>query len=378
MNHARTLSNRLVRPFRRISASGAWFPEVDGLRFLSILVVMLSHTFIAWRRHNGFDESTFAAWPNALLLFLNNGHTGVLIFFVISGYIIALPFAKAIPKGHDLNLKNYYLRRLVRIEPPYLIIMTGFFLVYALTGWQHVVHYGPHYAASIFYLHNVIFPYTPGLNDVAWSLEVEIQFYLLAPLFFRVYRLPAPARRMVLCAFAIVGLALPLLWCPDIVTLYHYFEYFACGMLLADIVQHGRPLTRAQSSMLNVAALLSFFLLFFGSFISQPARDWLTPLFIFIITAAALLSPRAKQVFGIGILPVIGGMCYSIYLVHNLLLVFLFKYGMGVLPGNAGIPAFLLNALLMSACVLLVSAVVFRLVERPFMKYSSRYPLWEK
>lgn len=377
MTRPDTLNSRLVRPFRRISASGAWFPEVDGLRFLSIQVVVVGHIFIAWRRHHHFDDTAFASWPGPLLHFLNNGGTGVLIFFVISGYIVALPFAKAIPEGRELNLKNFYLRRLVRIEPPYLIIMTGFFALYAFTGWHHVAHYGPHYAASVVYLHNIIFPHTPGLNDVAWSLEVEIQFYLLAPLFFRVFRLPAPGRRAALYALAIAGIALPLLWSPATVTLYQYFGYFACGMLLADIIQHSPPLTRVQSSLLNAAALLAFVLLFFGSFVPAPARDWLSPLFVFFLTAAALRSSRPKKLFSAGILPIIGGMCYSIYLVHNLLLVFLFKYGIGLLPGNAALPAFLLNALLMLCCVLLVGAIVFRLIERPFMKFSSKYPLFK-
>ena len=60
------------------------------------------------------------------------GGNGVAIFFMISGFILSLPFATLhFDKTTDkkpLNLKRYYLRRLVRLEPPYLIALIIFFI----------------------------------------------------------------------------------------------------------------------------------------------------------------------------------------------------------------------------------------------------------
>ena len=60
------------------------------------------------------------------------GGYGVSIFFMISGFILSLPFAKAHfnknPGKKNISLKRYYLRRLIRLEPPYIIALIIFFI----------------------------------------------------------------------------------------------------------------------------------------------------------------------------------------------------------------------------------------------------------
>src|SRR5687768_7994733 len=71
---------------------------------------------------------TNAYWRN----FIMEGGYGVSIFFMISGFILSLPFAKnhfdKRPDRKPISLKRYYLRRLVRLEPPYLIALIIFFI----------------------------------------------------------------------------------------------------------------------------------------------------------------------------------------------------------------------------------------------------------
>ena len=111
------------------------------------------------------------------------GFHGVDLFFVISGFILALPFAAHHLAGApSVSLRKYYLRRLTRLEPPYFV---SIFLLLALSIWIHrraASAILPHLAASLAYLHNVIYGTQSTVIGVAWSLEIEVQFYLLVPL----------------------------------------------------------------------------------------------------------------------------------------------------------------------------------------------------
>ncbi len=162
-----------------------YFPEIDGIRFLAILLVVLFHI------HGYFIKKTpvtFADKPDDyywLNLFLSNGDRGVPLFFVLSGFILCLPFAHHyINHGKKVSLKKYYLRRVTRLEPPYFIAMTSIFALELVMKVKPFAVLFPSWLASLVYAHDFIFHHVPLITVVAWSLEIEIQFYLLAPLLF--------------------------------------------------------------------------------------------------------------------------------------------------------------------------------------------------
>ena len=118
------------KSLKRSTVSTVYIPEIDGVRFLAISIVSFYHLnnfFLAKAPYN------FNVSDNLLNIFLQNGFKGVQVFFVISGFILALPFAKYFLLSEKKpSLKNYYLRRLTRIEPPYFIALVIFFLLYLL------------------------------------------------------------------------------------------------------------------------------------------------------------------------------------------------------------------------------------------------------
>jgi peptidoglycan/LPS O-acetylase OafA/YrhL len=108
---------KFLQKFKRITYSTSYLPEVDGLRFLAIFsVVVIMH--IPNYLNDKFYHYQFIPqgyWKNFSIA---GGH-GVGLFFVISGFILSLPFAKwRLNKGKKISLKNYYLRRVTRLEPP--------------------------------------------------------------------------------------------------------------------------------------------------------------------------------------------------------------------------------------------------------------------
>ena len=123
---------------RRITSGATWIPEIDGLRFVAIFAVMLYH--ISGQTYSKSDIAwNIQDWDRPLLRMLGNGSRGVQLFFVISGFILGRPFARQYLLGEKrVKLSSYYLRRLTRLEPPYLLNLL--LLTIAIQLYTHAPH----------------------------------------------------------------------------------------------------------------------------------------------------------------------------------------------------------------------------------------------
>ena len=140
----------LFSPFTDVkhkkSTHGITIPVLDGIRGLAVLIVLASHT-------------------NAFCMY-GQGSIGVLLFFFLSGFVLIIPFYDN-PEGvfHPGVLKKYFLNRVFRIVPAYVIIV-GATAIIQNTGYE-------------WYLWNISF--LKGWNHF-WSVAEEVRFYLLLPL----------------------------------------------------------------------------------------------------------------------------------------------------------------------------------------------------
>src|SRR5664279_84410 len=103
----------IINKFTRVTSTGSYLPEIDGLRFLAISWVFLYHlNDYLIKNYHGNGVKIFQT-------VLGNGHLGVELFFVISGFVLSLPFAKYYFKQEKkVHLRQYFMRRLTRLEPP--------------------------------------------------------------------------------------------------------------------------------------------------------------------------------------------------------------------------------------------------------------------
>lgn len=146
-------------------------PSLNGIRALSVLVVVVSHC--------GFGH-------------IVPGGFGVTVFFLLSGYLITTLFVEEYKTTSTVKIPHFYARRAIRLYPAMLItIMAAYLLSYfeAIGGKATVIGA----LAQLFYFANYFniffdgFSRIPAGTSILWSLSVEEHFYFLYPLIFSVF-----------------------------------------------------------------------------------------------------------------------------------------------------------------------------------------------
>ena len=369
----------LITSASRDTASGQFIAEIDGLRFIAILAVILFHLNWFVTSKTGRPE---AADP--FTAFLSNGHIGVLLFFVISGFVIALPFARAhLSNGTPPRLSRYLTRRLSRLEPPYIVNLLFRFALLPLATPDSFGTLFPHLLASMGYLHNVIYGRMSAINFVAWSLEIEAQFYLLAPLLSALFRIRSKIARRSLLVALIAGFSIasyvfhgsPRFDLSILATAH----YFLTGFLLVDVylTDWGQnPATSKAWDLISVAAWSGVAAL---PFYDQAGLSFLV-IPVFVAYLAAFKGTLSSRFFRQPFVYVVGGMCYTLYLYHYSVLSALGRPLLALGP-VARLPLWLqivaLGAVIVPA-VLLFGTVMFVLVEKPCMKKDWHLKLMAK
>lgn len=152
------------------------FPAFDGLRAIAALLVITVHaSFIA-----GFTTRTKATggYASPWGAYTARGEIGVAVFFLISGFLLYRPFALANLAGRPpAPLGGYLIRRASRIVPLYWVALT---VTVAVQGW-HVVHGVPGFLECAFFLQAYDARWALQGVTQAWTLDIEVAFYLMVP-----------------------------------------------------------------------------------------------------------------------------------------------------------------------------------------------------
>ena len=377
---------KLLAQFQRQPSSGRYMPEVDGLRFVAIMAVVLyhAHTFffenpipksISWQP--SFEWLNFA---------IGHGWFGVQVFFVISGFVLALPFVKHHSRGaRAVDLKNYYTRRVVRIGVPYYLALSLGLLTNVLGDmnlWEGLQRYG----AGLLYSHGLL--YNGQLNPilfVSWTLEIEVQFYLLAPLLCMVFRFRQQWLRTLALLAGIWGIQtlsghLNLhftspLWSHSIIG---QLQFFLAGILLGDIYINqwqDRPASCRAKLVWDALGVLAWLSIPFALNLSG-SHAWLAIL-LFLAFSCVLRGSLLKRALSLPLVTSIGGMCYSVYLFHGAVLYAgfynfilpVFSVEKGNWPFNL-IPLTIITVLSVASC-----GLAYKWVEKPTMNWGKKKPV---
>jgi peptidoglycan/LPS O-acetylase OafA/YrhL len=186
--------------FDRIIDAVPYIPSLDGLRALSVLLVVTVHVNQKYLTGKGLLDHL-------------HGGLGVTIFFVLSGFLITLLALREERATGRLGFKAFYIRRAFRLLPLYyLVLLVYVVLVFVvrldprITEFEHAM---PYYLLYLQEVPMMSVNATPAPFAIAWSLGIEEKFYLLWPaLCFGVLIGPwATARRRAIVA-AVLGATL--------------------------------------------------------------------------------------------------------------------------------------------------------------------------
>jgi len=167
-------------------------PVIQGLRGVAALAVAWFHL------SSGVHGLNFGIIGRSGLY----GYLGVDVFFVISGFI--LPYTMYRARYSVRNFWAFMAKRLIRVEPPYLISIVLTISLWAASGWSPLFKGGPvqvNWTQLALHLGYLI-PYFPKyhwLNIVYWTLAVELQYYVVLSLTFPFFISRKPAIRIAAC-----------------------------------------------------------------------------------------------------------------------------------------------------------------------------------
>ncbi len=299
-----------------IRESSGEIRSLDGLRAISILLVIVSHTF-KFPEHRPF-------WFRVAFL---HGDLGVRIFFIISGFLITTLLLNERRQFGDVSLKLFYLRRALRILPASLLfigcvaVLRSFgILQVARRDWLHVLTYTVNFAPVAWPVGHL------------WSLSVEEQFYFLWPLAMKFARLRTAVGIAILAIFAGIGVrAIASLSGIQLIDpSVHYAFPFVCGPISmgcllaigsekAQRILRGSPFLRRGGLMLLllpiIAVLDSLDLGTANRFIGVANNSLLT----FCVARFVFVPGRmADRFLNSAPMKTIGKLSYSLYLWQQL------------------------------------------------------------
>lgn len=337
-------------------------PVLDGLRGLSIGLVLLSHLIIynnelrPWMREVG----------------LASGSAGVTVFFVISGFLITSLLIKEEDATGNIGLRRFYVRRVLRIFPAYYVYLSAL-AVLVMTGIVNLPRHD--FLASVLYIRNLV-----GRGHESshlWSLSLEEQFYFLWP---SLLVLVSLRRRIPMVMTLIIGITL---WRSVLVLTSNVgagalyirtdmrFDSILIGCALALMLRTDRFKSLASSLFARGWVFCSILIVLVAWILyarlvpySATIETGVTALLIAVLVNYLLESTTSIPVKVLSLPPLllVGRLSYSLYLWQQL---FLGSYT----PELGFVRKFPVNIIL----TFLAAGLSYYLIERPFLRLKSRY-----
>lgn len=380
----------------------------DFVRACACFIVVLHHLV----QRMGFSGDFVAlGW---MRIFGVIGGLGVAIFFVLSGFLLARPFWKALAQGEQMpSLRVYALRRAARIIPGFWLALTVTFVLsftvfgFPLDGWLWL-----RYAAGLLLVSDwhwtTLFPVE--LNGPLWSIGFEVTSYVLLPLGFGLLYLVARGVRhsgaMLGLWLGVIALALVAHWLfANLVQVdavdadfghglqggakswmprinpFAMFAIFAIGALAGGVQVR---LARHRAGLFDALALLALaatgwaiWAVFVGDSVESYGLlgvPYGYPFLPLAVGAVLALTPSSVWLGGAldnRLARFLAQISFGIYVWHYLVIELAIRFGVaGPLPGPAEMGRFVYGAALVIASTIGIATASFRWLENPVIRWA--------
>jgi peptidoglycan/LPS O-acetylase OafA/YrhL len=367
----------------RIAPSNDRFSELDALRGLAALSVAVSHHLnvlptegsASSYRTAGRLVQTLHYTP---LYVIFGGHEAVVLFFVLSGFVLILPWLK----GRPVPTLPFLVRRWARIYVPYIVaVAVGI-------AFDALLYRGPIPELSIWFndpwskplgraliIGHVLLVGTFDQAQIApvfWTLTIEMRMSILFPLL-AFFAMRFEWRTVLLSALGMAFTAIILRARSHntefiaLVSTFHYAGLFVVGALLAKHLKGVLAAWRRLAPLTRAAALLAALLLYVygraAAHVAEMLGDWPIAVGVVVFFVAALAEERASGNLRSRWAQFLGRISYSLYLFHTIVLLGLVH----LLYGH--VPLALILVVSFGLCVI-VAWASHRYVELPSIRWG--------
>lgn len=376
-----------------MSDNRVYFPNLNSIRFFAALAVIIHHIELTkyWFHQPNIYTTSFVGGVF--------GQLGIILFFVLSGFLITFLLLEEQKRTDDISIKKFYIRRILRIWPLYyLIVILGLFILPKVHFFD-VPDISSHVHEHFFSKSLMFLSFFPDLAyaiyepvpyaEQSWSVGVEEQFYLIWPLLIAVVIRRKKTLNMligVILFYVAIKVASTIVYTnhPEnrvFEEVYYFWNNFSIDcMAIGGIGAY--LLFYKKEKVLNVLFNKYLQIALYVLLAVVTVKGFAIPMFnyefyalIFIVLILNLAANK-NTVINLEYKPLnyLGKISYGLYMYHNIILVVVLKfviYYSGVtlnsLTGN------IIYYGLAISTTILVAGLSYRFIERPFIKAKVRY-----
>ena len=363
-----TLGKREPAKVTSTGRSRYYAPELDTLRFGAFLAVFISHVFPS----NAEDLVAKGLSPPLAMVIgriVQAGSFGVDLFFCLSAFLITRLILIEIQQTGVLNVRAFYIRRILRIWPLYIVAVVGIFVVLPIFGVGEFSE--SRVAAFLLFSGNwwVASGYDGGLASHLWSISVEEHFYLVWPILI----ILLGWRRIGILAIAFILISSVSRIAADILhaspemrwmNTFLRLEPLAVGAFLAHKLppDFELPASARLGFALVGAAIPPVCLMVFALNTGWDVVTYPTAALACGLILVAVLQPSGGGFLANPATVYLGKISYGLYVIHPLAIYFCaqYEFSRGVMP------VVTLAVTIIGACI------SYRVIEKPFLQIKDR------
>jgi peptidoglycan/LPS O-acetylase OafA/YrhL len=370
----------VLRDFMTVSVNRSYIPEIDQIRGYAALLVLFFHGLNLFSEQMLFGVLFAPTYRlqtiNPILAFLYEGHTGVGLFIVLSGFILTMGCV-----GNEIDYRKFLLSRILRLYPLYI-----FFLAFGVSANRDAFNLSSIVQALLQFSN---FRGAPGgdLTGMFWAVSVEFQCYLIFPFLIMFSNTRGNIFLLGFMLLAIIFRALLVLDGANARELSYWtlagrIDQFTLGIVVARIY----VLHDLRNVLKPWWILVSMPLIVMMIFVYHRLGGWTVTanwkIFWPLIEAASwaffivtyLVAGRLIPAIFAKTATKVGEISYSIYLVHFVVAMLIVKFEWFVrVSGNAYYDALITSLLVAAPITISIASLTYALIEAPFLELRKPY-----
>jgi peptidoglycan/LPS O-acetylase OafA/YrhL len=342
---------------------------LNGIRAIAASSVVISHVILSLNRfgltkiNDGWD---FAGY-------------GVTMFFTLSGFLITYLLMLEKEKTHTVSIKDFYIRRILRIWPLYyLVIVISYLLMYFYFKDEFTTGNLTFYIFLSANIATVVNAAVPLIGHY-WSLGVEEQFYLIWPWLFK--KVP-PLKAVTIFLFCFLTLKIIFRVVMPQSVIYQFinltkFDCMAIGALFAILYTTNSSLLPKKYFFSNITQVICWIVFLLAAFGKLFLPDFINHDVFSIATGVIIINiafnPNVLVSLENKLFDFIGRISYGIYVYHVMVIILLGKLLTNRIPVFNAVLQTVMLVVIVFFITILISYISYNFFEKKFLLLKAKF-----